>query len=265
VQKLAIFFISIFSFMSLNAQEKNPIAIMKTTQGDIHIELLKDAAPKTVQNFIDLAEGTKEVNGKKIGKPFYDGLIFHRVIKDFMIQGGCPLGTGTGDAGYKFEDEISATALGLDKEKVMSPQGPNKALMIRSQQDFARHILAPLYPKLGINSQETFEAKKDELQKAVDSMTLKDAFENMGYKYTAGLKSVKAVKGNLAMANSGPNTNGSQFFINLADTPWLNGKHTVFGTIVKGMDIVEKIGSTKTAAGDKPEEAIKIISVRLQK
>ena len=113
--------------LSITAEETNPIVVMKTNHGDIEIEMLKDAAPKTVQNFIDLAEGTKEVNGKKIDKPFYDGLIFHRVIKDFMIQGGCPLGTGTGDAGYKFDDEISAKALGLDKEKAMGLQGHTKA------------------------------------------------------------------------------------------------------------------------------------------
>lgn len=251
--------------LSITAEETNPIVVMKTNHGDIEIEMLKDAAPKTVQNFIDLAEGTKEVNGKKIDKPFYDGLIFHRVIKDFMIQGGCPLGTGTGDAGYKFDDEISAKALGLDKEKAMGLQGPHKSLMIRSQQDFQRQLLMPLYSKLGINSQETFDAKKEELQKAVESLTIEDAFKNQGYKYQDNLKSVKALKGFLAMANSGPNTNGSQFFINLADTPWLNGKHTVFGKVVGGMDIVEKIGGVKTSAGDKPEEDVKIISVRLKK
>jgi peptidyl-prolyl cis-trans isomerase A (cyclophilin A) len=249
----------------ITAEEKNPIVIMKTNQGDIEIEMLKDAAPKTVQNFIELAEGTKEVNGKKIDKPFYDGLIFHRVIKDFMIQGGCPLGTGTGDAGYKFDDEISAKALGLDKEKAMTEKGPHKSLMIRSQQDFAQNILMPLYPKLGINSQETFEAKKADLQKAVEALTIEEVFKNQGYKYEDGLKSVPAKKGFLAMANSGPNTNGSQFFINLADTPWLNGKHTVFGKVVGGMDIVEKIGGIKTASGDKPEEDVKIISVRVKK
>ncbi|MCM8534285.1 MAG: peptidylprolyl isomerase, partial [Lentisphaeraceae bacterium] len=151
------------------------------------------------------------------------------------------------------------------KEKVMSPEGPNKRLMIRSRDDFARIVLMPLYPKLGITSEETFNAKKAELQKAVEALTLEDAFTNMGYKYQDGLKSVPALKGFVAMANSGPNTNGSQFFINLADTPWLNGKHTVFGKIVKGQDVVEKIGSTKTAAGDKPEADVKIESVTIKK
>ncbi|MCM8537587.1 MAG: peptidylprolyl isomerase [Lentisphaeraceae bacterium] len=241
------------------------MAVLKTNHGDIEIELLKDAAPKTVQNFIDLAEGTKVVNGKKIDKPFYNGLIFHRVIKGFMIQGGCPLGTGTGDAGYKFDDEISAKALGLDKEKAMTDKGPSQKLMIRSRDDFARTVLMPLYPKLGITSEETFNAKKAELQKAVEAMTIEDVYTNMGYKYEDGLKSVPALKGFVAMANSGPNTNGSQFFINLADTPWLNGKHTVFGKIVKGQDVVEKIGAIKTAAGDKPEEDVKIESVTIKK
>jgi peptidyl-prolyl cis-trans isomerase B (cyclophilin B) len=142
-------------------------ATMSTNHGDIKLELFDDDAPKTVQNFRDLA-----------GKGFYDGLVFHRVIKDFMIQGGCPQGTGTGGPGYTFEDE------------------------------FNDH---------------------------------------------------KIVRGALAMANAGPNTNGSQFFIVTTDAaPWLDGKHTVFGQVVDGMDVVDKIEGGKTDARDRPVDDARI-------
>src|SRR5215813_12380961 len=138
-------------------------AVMKTTEGDITLQLFDEDAPKTVSNFKQLA-----------GQGFYDGLIFHRVIPDFMIQGGCPQGTGTGGPGYTFEDE------------------PNQH---------------------------------------------------------------RVVRGALAMANAGPNTNGSQFFIvTTQEAPWLDGKHTVFGEVVGGMDVVDKLESTDTDSGDRPVE-----------
>jgi cyclophilin family peptidyl-prolyl cis-trans isomerase len=140
---------------------------MTTNKGAIVFEMFDDDAPKTVQNFKDLAE-----------KGFYDGLSFHRVIKDFMIQGGCPQGTGTGGPGYQFEDE------------------------------FNDH---------------------------------------------------KVVRGALAMANSGPNTNGSQFFIVTIDAaPWLDGKHTVFGEVTSGMDVVDALEELETDARDRPREEAKI-------
>jgi cyclophilin family peptidyl-prolyl cis-trans isomerase len=148
-------------------------AIMKTTEGDIVFELFDEDAPKTVSNFKQLAS-----------QGFYDGLIFHRVIDDFMIQGGCPQGTGTGGPGYTFEDEIN------------------------------QH---------------------------------------------------KVVRGALAMANAGPNTNGSQFFIvTTEEAPWLDGKHTVFGEVRGGMDVVDRIGTTKTDARDKPVDDIKIQTIDLE-
>lgn len=156
------------------------IATMKTSLGEIKIQLYTDKAPKTVANFVGLAEGTKT------GKPFYNGIIFHRVIKDFMIQGGDPNGTGTGGPGYKFEDEID--------------------------------------PSL------TFDAP-----------------------------------GILAMANSGPNTNGSQFFITTVPTTWLNGKHTIFGKVIAGMDIVDKIQNVKVDGNDKPVTPVTILSISIEK
>ena len=151
--------------------------IMKTNMGEITIRMFSDLAPKTVENFVGLATGAKEftdpTSGKMTSRPYYDGLVFHRVINGFMIQGGCPLGKGTGGPGYEFEDEFHPEA---------------------------RHNKA----------------------------------------------------GMLSMANRGPNTNGSQFFITLAPTPHLDNGHTVFGEVVDGLDVVTAIGNVKTGSGDRP-------------
>ena len=161
-----------------------------TTEGSFTVRLFDQEAPNTVANFVGLAEGTKEwtdpKSGQPVKRPFYDGLMFHRVIAGFMLQGGCPLGTGTGGPGFKFGDEFS--------------------------------------PKL---------------------------------------KHGKA--GILSMANSGPNTNGSQFFITLAATPWLDHRHSVFGEVVEGLDVVEKIGGTPTKAGDKPIKTVAIQTVTIRR
>jgi len=147
-------------------------ATMQTNKGAIELELFDADAPKTVQNFVKLA-----------GDGFYDGVIFHRVIPNFMIQGGDPTGTGTGGPGYQFEDE------------------------------FNQH---------------------------------------------------KVERGALAMANAGPNTNGSQFFVVTAEaTPWLDGKHTVFGRVTSGMDVVDEISSVDTDARDKPRDEVRIESIRV--
>jgi cyclophilin family peptidyl-prolyl cis-trans isomerase len=243
------------------------MAELKTNYGTIKVELFEDAAPQTVKNFLDLAEGRKSYTSPETGKEttgnFYDGLTFHRVIDGFMIQGGCPLGTGTGGPGYQFNDEMDASSLGLDEMKAFDGNGaPHQWLMLRSQDDFNRQIISPLLQHLGISSQEELDKRMEEVQQAIDTMTLKEAYELMGYTYTEGLESQQPMTGYLAMANSGPNTNGSQFFINLADTPWLTGKHTVFGRVVEGMDIVEKIGSAETDGSNKPKEPVIIESIR---
>ena len=247
-------------------QKENPVYVIQTTLGDIEVELFQSETPKTVANFIALAEGTKEFEdsktGKKVKRPYYNGLIFHRVIKNFMIQGGCPLGNGRGGPGYTFADEIDATALGLDKMKAFGPKkGAHRFLMIRSQEEYQRNILIPLYRAMNINSQEEFDQRKNEVEARLDSLTLKEAYENMGYVYSENGSKHPPVRGSLAMANAGPNTNGSQFFINLVDTDWLTGKHTVFGKVVKGMDVVDKIGAVNVDSGQKPVKDVKIISV----
>ena len=250
---------------------KNPVALMKTSHGDVQIELFSGEAPKTVKNFIELAEGKKEwtdpVSRKKVKRPLYDGLVFHRVIKNFMVQGGCPAGTGKSNPGFSFEDEINATSLGLHKEMVFDAktQNTHPSLALRSQTDFQRFVMSPLLKKMKINSKEEFGKRLEEVDKRMRNLTLKECFENQGYKYDDKLKSRPPNKGVIAMANMGPNTNGSQFFINLVDTPWLTGKHTVFGKVIEGMDVVEKIGGVKVGPGSKPVEDVKIISIRLQK
>ena len=162
-----------------------------TTEGNFTIKLHADKAPNTVANFVGLADGSKEwtdpKSGQKAKRPFYNGLIFHRVIADFMIQGGDPLGTGTGGPGYKFADEFNPS-LKHDKPGILS------------------------------------------------------------------------------MANAGPNTNGSQFFITLVPTPWLDNKHTVFGEVTEGLDVVKKIGKTSTTKpGDRPIKAIAIQSITIER
>ena len=172
----------------MNELKPGTYAVFDTSQGEIICQLFPDKAPKTVANFQALAEGTKEFTDQntqqKTKRRFYDSLTFHRVIPKFMIQGGCPLGSGTGGPGYKFEDEFSRD-LRFDRA------------------------------------------------------------------------------GRLAMANSGPNTNGSQFFITLAATDWLNDRHTIFGQVIKGQDVVERIGSVPRGRNDKPQTPVVMNSVRI--
>ena len=162
-------------------------ATFKTTLGDIRVRLTPENAPKTVDNFVGLATGKKEWtdprSGEKRSDPLYDGTVFHRVIPNFMIQGGDPLGTGTGGPGYTFEDETKG---------------------------------GPSFDKPGL----------------------------------------------LAMANAGPNTNGSQFFITEVPTPWLTGNHTIFGEVIEGFDIVQKIAHV-AASNDRPKEPVVLESLEI--
>lgn len=162
---------------------ERPIAVFDTSMGSFEAELYAKECPETVWNFINLAEGRQQT--QREGN-FYDGLVFHRVIEGFVIQGGCPQGTGTGGPGYQFKDEF-VSSLRHDR------------------------------------------------------------------------------KGVLSMANAGPNTNGSQFFVTLGSTPHLDDRHTVFGKVIKGMEVVSKIGSVKTDAGDRPSEPVVINKVMVQR
>ena len=271
----SIFFVTLLCLVFMGTahgivqeDKNNPVCIIKTSMGDIFIELFAKEAPDTVKNFIALAEGKKEytnpVKNSKVKNHFYDNLIFHRVIKNFMIQGGCPLGNGTSGPGYTFKDEINAKSLGLDKIKVVQPNGDvHPYLLFRSQQDFSRVVVIPLTRKMGIKSQQELQNRQQEIQQKISQLTLKECYENLGYEYNDELKSHFPKRGVIAMANSGPNTNGSQFFINLLDTPWLLGKHTVFGRVIKGMEVVDKIGEVAVDSRSIPKQDVKIITIRL--
>lgn len=249
---------------------ENPVVLVKTSMGDFQARLFADETPKTVENFLGLAEGTKEwtdlKTGQAVQRPFYDGLTFHRVIKDFMIQGGCPKGDGTGDPGYKFADEINAKALGLDKAMALKDNQPHPALQVQNQDDFRNNVITPLLHKMGVNSKADLKGREEEISKKIQEqlqvLTVMEALENLGYAYDDKRPSHEPKKGCLAMANSGANSNGSQFFVNLIDTPWLAGRHTVFGEVISGMDVVEKIGGVRTGPDGQPIEPVKILSIR---
>lgn len=245
------------------AAKPNAKVLLKTSLGDITLELFTNSAPKTVENFLGLAMGTKEYTGKD-GKQtkgnYYDGLIFHRIIPKFMAQGGCPEGSGSGGPGFKFADEINAKSLGLDKMKAFTNGRPHKHLMLRSRQQ-QQQLLGPVFKKLKITSQADLDKKKKEFDVELAKISLADAFTIFGYKYDDKLTSYAMMRGTIAMANAGPNTNGSQFFINMVDNIYLNGKHTVFGKVLDGMAIVDKMQTVKMN-GQRPAEAIKILSIR---
>ncbi|HUJ93832.1 MAG TPA: peptidylprolyl isomerase [Terriglobales bacterium] len=173
------------------SRQPGTYAVLNTSEGTLVCRLFEKEAPKTVANFIDLAEGTREwshpVTGKKSKDKLFDGTIFHRVIPNFMIQGGDPAGSGYGGPGYQFEDETKNSPHKFDKP------------------------------------------------------------------------------GKLAMANSGPNTNGSQFFITVAPTAWLTGKHTIFGELVEGQDVVDKIVNSPRNKQDKPLKDVVVKSVVIER
>lgn len=245
-----------------------PIILMKTSEGTMKIELFNDLAPKTVENFTGLAFGAKEWKNPKTQvqekKPFYDGLIFHRVIDNFMIQGGCPLGTGTGGPGYTFEDECyDMTNAKEIKGRISDDQ---TAQLVFEQ------VIAPYLQKTPSPDKNVISILQ-ECQKARSAAPLKKFPIEYYLKITGrteplkerGVLKAPVEYGTLCMANSGPNTNGSQFFIvtKKDGCPWLNGKHTVFGKIIEGMDVAEKIQKVKKLPGDKPADPIEIKKISL--
>ncbi len=239
-------------------KDTNPVAVMETSLGTITIELYRHAAPKTVENFISLAKGEKEftdAEGKPAKRPYYDGLIFHRVIPNFMIQGGDIKGNGTGGPGYQFADEINAKALGLDKIKVSSsPMARNEVAQV---------VRNDIFKKLNIKSQADLTAKMKEAEAMLKTeqdkwgnKSLEELFIARGVTYTPNLESESNTKGSLSMANAGPNTNGSQFFVSVVDNLYLDGKHTVFGRVLAGLDIAENITKVERDQQDRPKTSV---------
>lgn len=245
----------------------NPLLLIQTTRGDLAVELLPKDAPQTVDNFLGLAEGLKPFidprSGEQVQRPFYDGLVFHRIIKDFMIQGGSPDGQANGGPGFTIDDEINAVSLGLDLMKVLDEDGyPAAVLGIRDQTDFQQRVLLPLYKSMGIDNETTLQTRIADVDQRLRAMSVKELFELQGYRYSQAFQSRAPLRGVIAMANSGPDSNGSQFFITLADTPWITGKFTVFGKVRAGMDIVDSIGNMPVDAEKRPLEPVTILLIR---
>jgi len=248
--------------------ENRPQVDIITDKGTIRCTLFADEAPKTVANFIALADGTKEWTDPKTGEkktaPFYDGLTFHRVIPGFMIQGGCPLGDGSSGPGYTFQDEINAKSLGLDTEMALKGQELHPWCQHMSEK-FFRAIIQPRLAAKGITQATPQQQHQDAVMAmlpTLQNISLQEFYEAFGFVYDATLSpSHRPLKGMLAMANSGPNTNGSQFFINLDDTPHLTGQHTVFGEITSGQEVVAAIGAKPTTPGGPTVKILRIRSV----
>lgn len=246
-------------------RETNPVAVFETSMGTITVELYRHAAPKTVENFVGLARGEKDfsdADGKPAKRPYYDGLIFHRVIPNFMIQGGDIKGNGTGGPGYQFADEINAKALGLDKIKVSS-----SPMAQQSAQQAAQKVV---FKKLNITSQAELNAKMPQVQAAMKAelevwkeKSLEDVYAASGITYIPGLESESNTKGSLSMANAGPNTNGSQFFLSVVDNIYLDGKHTVFGRVISGLEVAEKITQVERDSQDRPKSQVVIKKVTI--
>jgi peptidyl-prolyl cis-trans isomerase A (cyclophilin A) len=223
-------------------------AILKTSLGDIVIELYWDAAPQTCANFVKLAQAD-----------FYNGVLFHRVIPNFMVQTGCPHGTGTGGPGYTFPDEINADALGL------SDILAQKSGLYNGDMQQAMVMLANAK---GIRSEAEANARKKEMDEIIsnlEKMTVKQVLQARGYTFTSGLESRSNQRATLSMANSGPDTNGSQFFISVSDNLWLNGKHTVFAGVKSGLEIADAISKVQKGPNDKPLTDIRINAIELVK
>lgn len=252
---------------------QNPIFLMKTTEGDIYIELFQKDTPQTVENFIGLATGTKTYRNpitlEKETKPFYDGLSFYRIRRGFFIQTGDPIGTGTADLGYTFEDEINATALGLNKLHVFDEKGQLHP-HLREDSEYVQKILQQvLLPKWSQSFQIPATLKEEEKKKIFDekvfphfqSLTFKEFFEACGYQFKDSIPAHAPKRGYLAMANAGPNMNGSRFFINVVDNDWLAGRNTVFGRVIRGLEVADKIAEAEVDNNYKPKKDIRIVSI----
>ncbi len=243
-----------------------------TSMGVIRCKLYDQACPVTVANICDLAEGkrafTDPATGQQVTKPFYDGLTFHRVIPGFMVQGGDPKGDGTGGPGFQFKDEINAVSLGLDRE--MALQGDQlHAWCANMGRQFVVNYIEPKLAARGIGPTATAEERNAAVAAilpTLQTISLLEFYKDSGYRYDATLPaSRKPVRGVLAMANSGANTNGSQFFINLGDTPHLTGRHTVFGEVESGMEVVTAIAAVPRDGRDKPNTPVVIVTMRVVK
>lgn len=233
----------------------NPLMLMRTSRGDIYLELYPAAAPRNVANFIALAEARVPLfdisTSSTVTPHYYDGLVFHRILRNYLVQAGAPRSPNAPVPEYLVEDEINARQFGLHEQKVLDVFGkPHPWLNLEDNARFQAEILVPLYRRLGISSPEAVEARQFEIHDALRAMTLRQAYENQGYRYNERLVSREPLRGSVAMAGSGPNTNAAEFFITLVDAPWLAGRATIIGRVVEGMEIVDRIDQAAVLRGD---------------
>lgn len=245
----------------------NPLVLIQTTRGDLVVELFPAEAPRTVENFLALAEGSKPfldpATGAQVQRPFYDGLGFHRVVAGFVVQGGSPTNGGDGGPGYTLPDEINAVSLGLDQMPLIDAEGyPHPLLGIADQAAFQQIILKPLYEDMGIRSDADIASRSADIEARLRGMSLKAFYELLGYRYSENGLSRAPLRGMLAMAGNGPGTAGSQFFLTLADAPWLAGRHTVFGKLRAGEPVLDSIGRVPVDDRQQPLEAVTILLIR---
>lgn len=226
----------------------NPLLLVRTSRGDIYLEMLRQEAPVNVQRFVNLAMGEIGImdaaTNTELRPRYYDGMRFHRVIPGFIIQAGSPAYHMLGAPAELLADEINADALGLNLMQVMQPDGGFSAMLdIKSKARFDAEILQPLYRRMGIDNVDELASRQDEVLQTLRNLTVKTAYENQGFRYRSTALTRPITRGVVALANQGPNTNGAEFFISLAEAPWLTGKYTVIGKVVEGMEVVDAIGS----------------------
>ena len=246
---------------------QNPLIRISTSKGEMYLELYPLEAPNNVENFIALAEGEKEFTNLKTGEPiqsrYYNGMRFHRVVPGFIIQAGSPANNPLGLQVNLLDDEINANALGLDQILALNPDGSfADVLNIESKPDFHEEILTPLYSQRNITDVEAALSRQYQVLETLQELSVKSVYENQGYRYDDSLESRPIERGTVALANSGPDSNGSEFFISLTAAEWLWGKYTVIGKVVEGQEVMDSIGNTAIDPGQFSSLSTLIYSVR---
>ena len=245
----------------------NPLMLVSTSAGPIYIEMLPAEAPENVARFIEFTVGEApltETDSTLTTSPrYYNGSQFNRVIPNFIIQAGSPAHNAHGRPRDYLADEINASALGLDRLPVILRAGEvNPILNTDSQQEFASRVLEPLYRQLGIDSPEQLETEESAIIDALQSLTVMRLYEYEGYRYQNSYPTRAITRGIVALANDGPNRNGPDFFISLSDAPWLDGRYTVIGRVVEGMETADSIGDKSIQPVNPNPESTRIYSIR---
>ena len=245
----------------------NPLMLVATSAGPIYIEMLPAEAPENVARFLEFTVGEVPLietdSTLTVSPRYYNGSRFHRVIPNFIIQAGSPEHNAHGRPRDYLADEINASALGLDRLPVILQAGEiNPILNTDSQQEFASRVLEPLYRQLGIDSPEQLETEESAIIDALQSLTVMRLYEYEGYRYQNRYPTRAITRGIVALANDGPNRNGPEFFISLSDAPWLDGRYTVIGRVVEGMETADSIGDKPIQPVNPDPESTRIYSIR---